>query len=723
MSRKMAHTPNRSFVAVLTSIPLLAVTAGCVQSTSDGGGFSPEHPVGAASVALTRSRSCDDLVRLAQADALAHIEVATAQYLEWYAEYFDRGGGGGADAGAAAPAPADGAGSRDEGPSTYSETNVQVEGVDEADIVKTDGRHIYALAGNRLHVLRSWPANETSLLASFDIEGYVHEMFVAEGRALVFSQTGDPRGPAEGDARCAVPGARDRWRCGWGAGFTKLTEIALDELSSPQLVRELYVEGEYLSSRRHGDRVRAIITNWGHFFDWNLPSVWEYLYPEPGSAFGGPPRSSTEARLRILAWRRHAIAYVRALRDVADWVPAAFERDGGLLRAVPPRCDGFYFPGPGMTDVGMTQIVGIELRSDTPIARTGISGRALQVYANADTMLLAQPDYSVAFRAWRDDADIYEDRTVLHRFRLEDGIETVYEASGVVPGVLVDQFAMDERDGVVRVATTQTRWRPWWEDCGRSGCGWTEPETTNQVLTLRTAEPGALVVVGSTGPMAPGERVFSARFVGDRGYVVTFRRVDPLFVVDLSVAERPRVLGELKIPGFSTYMHPLGVDHLLTIGYEADEASGRVLGLALQIFDVSVPTRPTLKHKHVFEREGWSGSEAAWDHRAFTYYGHLNLLAFPYFAWNPEWTGFRSSLEVFEVDVEEGLRPVGSINHSELLAGRCTPEYGCHPYEVMVRRGVFIEDYVYSLSEGGVLVHHVSDLGREVARVPFVSAP
>jgi hypothetical protein len=291
-----------------------------------------------------------------------------------------------------------------------------------------------------------------------------------------------------------------------------------------------------------------------------------------------------------------------------------------------------------------------------------------------------------------------------------------------VPGVINDQFSIDERDGVIRIATTRTTWQD------RSGDAvapdvWIPPTTDNLVSTMKLQD-GALEIVGSTPPLAEGERIFSARFLGDLAYIVTFRQVDPLFAIDLSNPESPTVLGELKIPGFSDYMHPLGEDHLLTIGRDVDEVTQQDNGTALQIFDVSDPANPALSHKALV---GQGFSEANHNHKAFNFYAgetaDSGLLAFPFVSYEGD---FSSTLELWDVSVQSGLSRRGAVDHSDLVLDDCggVPYavedfyYYCG-YQPQITRGVFIDEFIYSISHGGVRVHDVSDLTTPVATATY----
>jgi len=713
----MTHTTLRTRFDLFWGplvVGLALVFTGCA---SDGGGsgepgepYDPEYTFG-TSAALSVADDCDDLLDRLRRDAYARLEQEVQQLLDWYVAESDgrgfRSGGDGDDALEGGAPTADEGGM--ESPDDFSETNNQVAGVDEGDLVKTDGERIYVVAGQRFQVVDSWPPSETALEASVEIEGYATEMLIQGDRAVIFSHTGDPRDAAE-----PCRGVEDYWYpCGWGWGFTKLTVVDLVE-TGPEVVREMYVEGSYRTARRHDGEVRAVFNDWNTlpWYDGSIPYVYDYLWRE-SDRDRRPTRD--EMRARIFEWRADAIRAIRA-RTLEDWLPAGMERDAedGSLDVLPVDCRGFHLPQPGLADWGIMQIVGFDLeRVDSRVSRTGVWGWAREVYANADVMIIAQQDYSVWWRRRHDAGEWVADRTFLHQFAIGDAGQTTYQGSGAVPGSIVDQFSLDQRDGVVRVSTTETSWL--WNPRR-----WVEPHINNRIYTFELRD-GALRGLARTPHLGePGERIFSTRFLGDTAYVVTFRQVDPLYAIDVSDPENLVVLGELKIPGFSTYMHPLGDDHLLTIGQDADERTGRINGLALQIFDISDPASPVQAHKYVF-RDQWGYSEALWEHKAFTYFGHLGMLAFPYVAWGSDWSDYRSSLELFDVSVTDGIRRRGSIDHTALLEPLCSDreyDWQCRWYGMPIRRGVFIEDYIYSISFGGIRVHDTRDLS-EMASFAF----
>lgn len=627
------------------------------------------------------------------------------------------------------------------GPTDFSDTNTQVEGVDEADIVKTDGQRVYVIHGNDLFILDSWPASESKIETQVELEGQALEMFVDDhSRIVVFSTVWDQgdlvdrSGQTEpsGDPK-VLPGdpstgaiAPDYY---YGATFTKITEIDADPAHEiPMVTRELFLEGNYLSARRHGEIVRAVIQGGFH-----VPPVFAANI-EYRDAFGNE-YPQDEIDRQVDAWRDRTIAAVTG-SQLSDWLPAERERIGGTLGEPTRRCTDFYAPPPGLADYGLTNVVSFDM-ADTGSALGGaiILGAADEVYANTGVMLLAQRDMRF------DSHLIGKERTVLHRFELS-AMMTTYSASGVVPGHILDQFSIDESAGTVRVATTQNIWQdfaPLPVPIGMLSpdeeTGIERNQTDNRVITLQVKDK-YLSRVGMSEPLGEdGEQIKSTRFIGDMAYVVTFRQVDPLTAIDLSDPTMPTVLGELHIPGFSDYMHPLGQGYLLTIGRNTD-ALGSDVGLLLQIFDVRNPTQPVRAHNFAYGPEGYS--EANQNHKAFTFFqpegfaADAGLLAIPYVNYGYP---FRSSLEVFQVSANAGFVQLGSIDHTELLTQTCSSGvpgsdvyvqdiyYQCQNPEV--RRGLFIfgddttSDYVYSVSNGGMLVHDMRNQMSLVAEVPL----
>jgi hypothetical protein len=702
----------RSFLVLVMSLGVVWIV-GC--STTAEPEATPYE------AALRQARTCEEVLEAIQADEMAKVDLELKQFLDQDGYYrfggpvvdggFGAGGAGGdpEEFGADSPTSGDA-----DAPDGFSDTNRQVADVDEADIVKVGdgGRKLYVIRGNGFYEFDSWPPEETSMASDLEIEGGPMEMFVHGDRAVVFSGVYSVEGLDDGDLcpdysggpEPAIADADIAYYC--GRSYVKVTVIDIGG-DSNEVVRELYVDGWYSSSRRHDDIVRVVVQSTMQR-PASVPNIYQVVYD-------GSTDTSEEANAsRARAWAELAKDAIRAT-TLEQWLPAWGERIDGEMVELPFQCTDFYSPAPGLTNYGISQVLGLDINDAEKTALTSILGQASHVYANSDTLVLAQPDW-----AWYDH-DVDFDRTSLHRFVVSaDGERTPYQGSGFVEGVINDQFSIDERDGVIRVATTRTTYAEQPVNDVRPDI-WIAPVTHNLISTLRLDE-GQLQVVGKTPDLAEGERIFSARFLGDIGYIVTFRQVDPLFAIDLSDPEAPIVLGELKIPGFSDYMHPLGSNHLLTIGRDIDEQTQVDRGTALQIFDVSDPANPLLAHKSLVG-EGYS--QANHNHKAFNFYAgesaDAGVLAFPFVSYD---SSFSSTLELWDVSAEDGFRRHGAVDHSDLVVDECGGAipfedfYGYCGYEPEITRGVFIDEYIYSISHGGIRVHTVADL-TPIATAPF----
>ncbi len=543
--------------------------------------------------------------------------------------------------------------------------------------------------------------------------------------------------------------------------YYPLTKITVFNVVNnvPQVARELFFEGHYEDSRRVGSHVRTVLNGGAHG-----PKLKYGVELAPGESY---PTDANGMIAKLEALRAANIAILDA-STVADWLPVAFERNGTSVTAASPRCEDYYVPTTGSTTFGLTQVESLDLAAPTaPIKSAAVTGMTKVVYGNGGSLVLAQQAYVDLpwldiYASWQAQSGssgsggggvstppsvgsaepapapdtpvpprpsvpgqvglkespaaptaaplptrFATDRTHLHKFSFaSDPTFPLYVGSGSVTGSVDDQYSLDEYQGNLRVATTDhfLYLRRATNEAERLA----QPETENHVRVLGAPTSGGrLPRLGDTGKLAPGERIYSVRFMESKGYVVTFRQVDPLFSLDLSVPTNPRVTGELKIPGFSEFMVPMDQNHLLTIGRDATP-QGRVQGLALQIFDVTNPARPTQSHKFSYSASEYGHSEALYDPKAFTYFKERGLLAFPYMSSGGS-GGMRSSLEIFRVSVGSGFSKAGSLDHTSLVSSN-PGGYGCGYYGPSVRRGVFLEDVAYSISYGGIIASKVDQL-------------
>lgn len=693
-------------VPFLRSAPLLLagglVAAGCPKSVVVDSFAAPD--VSPLVASLVTATDCDDLLARLRADARTKAEAEAFRLIETYDEGGYRGGpiwyasGGLPPTTGGVPATADSAAGGAASPTTWTETNTQVPGVDEADFVENDGTHLYLLHDRSFYVLTTFPAASMAIASTTAIEGEPRAMFVANGRAAIFSELWTPT-PIAADGGMGAPTPAPGYDLpyyGYGTTSTKITVLDLAG-SAPTVVSERTLEAPYVDARRHGDAVRLVVGG-------TLLSPMS-LVGEPAAWDSSGDLRSRQAYVRdVGAW----LEEVRARIDAAtleDFLPSESVVVSGTKQDVAPRCGDYHLPPAGQTDSGLVTIFGFSMADPTSFDAESIVGRADVVYANDTSFYLAQGDWR-----WERFSGIATQETVLHRFDLA-GLATSYVASGKVVGTLKDQFSIDAAGDVLRLATSEDRaTAP--VDVGVPGVAFVATQPVSHVVTLaRSGE--RLAPLGASPDLAPGERLQAVRFLGDSAYVVTFRQVDPLFVVDLANPATPTVRGEVKIPGFSTYVHPLDAGHLLTIGRDVDPVTNADKGVQLSIFDVTDPANPT--RLHVLSFPGWSG--ASWDHKAFVYEPTRGLLAIPVESYGAT---FESSLRLFSVSIASGIAPLGGVVHSGFFSTCLDPlspdVYGCG-YPATVRRGLFVDTTVFTVSYGGVTAHSLASLASPLASI------
>lgn len=590
------------------------------------------------------------------------------------------------------------------GPSAYTKTNTQVAGVDEADFVKTDGRYIYTLAANRLHIVKSWPAAELARVGSLTLDGYPSEMFLDEERKqlVVLSSVYAPyaQAPAGASVDCLAYGG-----CGEWAVATKATIIDVATPSMPRVLDEVWYPGWYSNARKVGRSIRLVLRD---DFRWPEGVRW---WPE------GELDWSNEASVRRA--REALIPDNEALiRDqpLSRWLPQGRRRlaDGAVVD-VSYDCHDFHRINASV-DLGFTTVATLDLDALDRPSRTSVIADTSEVYADLDTLYLATRHW------WWWPAPGQRDYSYVVRLDTSSPSRSTVVAAGGVEGHILNQFSMDEFEDHLRVATTIARRVP---DPDNSDNEWGIIQTTNRVSVLGV-QGNRLVVTGQTADLAEGERIQSARFAGAKGYVVTFEQIDPLFTLDLRDPTRPTVVGELKVPGFSTYIHPLGDSHLLTIGVHVpDPATGgnqwQERRMKLSIFDVSDLAHPREAFTETIgSAYGWS--EAAWEHKAFNFFAEKGLLAIPFSDYRPGsqnyWGEFVSDVRVFRVGATTGIQPLGSVSLSDVYQTYAYQDWSWS-WSPWVRRSVMADDFVYAISDAGVRVSRVDALSTPIATTTF----
>ena len=615
----------------------------------------------------------------------------------------------------------------------FSGTNNQESGVDEADFLKTDGFHIYMLNGQLLLIMGVPEFGNLTLESNLTIEGNPTQMMLDGDRLLIASSINYWNLQPDSDLRELMYDDSDTHTR--ARDLVKYTVVDISDRSSPTMERELYIEGNYQTARMVDGTVRSITHLWTYFDgvrSWvELPS--DYW-------------SEEDIEERMDLWNQSLNQTInhneRIISNLTldDFVPHIYEFESGNLKThaiSKDQCSEFAASSDS-AGRGFTSIMSIKMLNDeVSIEVDHITSSWSHVYSSEDTLVLAEPANDWWW-FWRNSG--WDDATNIHSFDISDANQTIYLASGRVNGTVQDQFSLSEHQGSIRVASTTDLWGRWWLSTEVDEAGepvWTGP--SNQVTILQDDGEGDLSRVGFIGGIAEGETIWSARFVGDRGYLVTFMNIDPLWVIDLSDPTNPTILGELEVPGVSTYIHPIDENSLLTIGIAGGEDG---LGLdwsttQVSLFDVSDTSKPklsdTIPLSPAFTDENcdtitdcgwsWSNSEATYEHKAFTYWAPDSLLAVPLSTYRYVYDeveidgrvyshyGYQyvSMLKTIHVDTQNGtLSNHGEVNHSAFYNDEELSYWWSG--STSIRRSIFMGDYVYAFSPAGATVHRTDDL-------------
>lgn len=446
----------------------------------------------------------------------------------------------------------------------HSSTNVQVEGVDEADIVKTDGDTIYQLRARDLKITDiSTGVMKNIATIPFDDMVGVSEFYLYNGKLIVIGTSQMFYPMFERIAPDVMPIQQ----------MTPKTLIYFYDVrnpESPNLIRKYEGDGSYMTSRLTDGKLYMVLNKW--LMTYNL---------------------TTDSVLPT---------FTDTLVFPKDNVVSTSQIDFDALR---------YFPDTVESNLMITLGFNLDVMTQSP-HKAAYLGNSTNVYADKTSMIIALDRYHYDFIIQSNlIAPSFQNTTELYKFNLVNGTVN-FSAKGSVPGRVLNQFSMDAYNGNYRIATT-------------SGDTWMDT-SQNNIYVLGSN----MVLKGKLEGLAPSERIYSARFVGDRAYLVTFRQVDPFYVIDLKDPAMPKVLGYLKIPGFSDYLHPYDANTVIGFGRDTiDTANGPILGgIKIAMFDVTDVTKPIEKSKIVLGSSS-SWSDVLYNHKALLFSKDKNLFALP----------------------------------------------------------------------------------------------
>lgn len=520
----------------------------------------------------------------------------------------------------------------------FSTTNTQVENVDEADIVKTDGEYIYYVLNGILYIVK---ADNLEIISNIKIRTdderfTILEIFLKDDKVVLLGNgyiLGEPITQKD-EEKVMTDSVRVNT-----LQTAKAIVYNIENKNAPEKVREVSLEGNYLDSRMVGDNLYLISRKYAYFYG----DVEDYtILPAM--------KDSAEPTEEIKRINYSDIVYFEGTEDRTFMVVGGF-------------------------NINENEEVNVET----------FFGAGDTVYANEKNLYLTQT-------VWGDNY-----KTTIYKFGLEEARIKLL-AKGEVDGMLNNQFSMDEFDGNLRVATTSyITIEPQKDEMLDSGVMMTTlatRKTTNNLFVLNEN----LEEIGKIENLAEDEKIYSVRFIGKIGYVVTFKEVDPLFVIDLSDPTNPTVKGELKIPGYSSYLHPYDENHIIGIGYNTkDNGHGGVTNstMKMSMFDVSDLENP----QEVFSVDigtDYASSEIIYNHKALFYKKAENLIGFPVTYRDNNYRNNQNGFVIFKIDLENNqFEKYGEILH-EL------------DYRSNVRRVIYIEDILYTLGYSNIVSYDLN---------------
>ncbi|MGM0828551.1 MAG: beta-propeller domain-containing protein [Bacillota bacterium] len=546
------------------------------------------------------------------------------------------------------------AGESSQSGSNFSETNKQVQGVDEGDIVKTDGSYIYQLTDRSLLITEANPVKEMKVVSSTSFKENMqpHHLFLQKDKLLVIGNNWAPAHFQE-DKQESIASTMPV------DGTTVALLYDISDKAKPSLLRHVELEGQYVTSRKIDSTV-YLISN---------------LYPNYWMLEQG---KNPDLRPRV--------------KDSLT---------GDETTPLPIQ-DIKYFPQ--SPSPNYTLLTGMDM--EDPEASLNIQsylGSGDKVYMSKNNLYVAVEKYNEDGKnGW------ISSNTEIYKFSVRDG-KIKYSSSGNVEGRALNQFSMDEHEGHFRIATTK-------------GEVWNSDSPSSNALYILDEN---MKNVGEVTNLARGEQIYSVRFMGDKAYMVTFKQVDPLFVIDTADPKAPKVLGELKIPGFSTYLHPIDEHHLIGFGFDTkvvddDKATNeepRIVrqGMKISLFDITDFQHPKETDTEIIGGAG-THSYLLEDHKALLHEPSRNLYGFPISVYHEKEEG-RHELDfdyqgalLYEITPEKGIVLKSQLTEEE----NKSKEY-YEQWEDQIQRLLYIDNQLYTVSHKRVTAYSLDDFKKENA--------
>ncbi|QLH07363.1 beta-propeller domain-containing protein [Nitrosopumilus ureiphilus] len=590
----------------------------------------------------------------------------------------------------------------------FSSTNVQVTGVDEPDYIKTDGKYIYVLQDRTLRIIDAYPAETAKIISktTLDIKQQeLHNMFLNGYRLVIFYTSSNSEKRIE---ELDNPTRRDI--------VTHAMILDVSDPISPKILKDYEVDGDFHDARMIGDYVYFISTMRAHH---NNP-VMPYITVHGSSGVVLDPdvfyfdnyesdyKFNTITAINIfdenfVNAKTFLMGSTNTIYTSQDGLYITYKKSISSAHHEAIKKDRFFNTLVPLLSKSVQDKIN-EIRNDSLIDSSKKHTLVTDILVNAYDSI-GYVDKKTLFSNIGEQLAIYDSKvqqdlknTAIHKIRISEG-SIEHQAQGGVPGWLLNQFSMDKYKDSFRVVTTYDHY---------DGNG-----LTTRYNAVYVMDDEQLDTIGNLDGIAPNENVFASRFMGEKLYLVTFERIDPFFVIDLS-SDTPKILGELKIPGFSTYLHPFDENHIVGIGRDADNFGIQQSGVKIALFDVSDVKKPSVVDDVVIGNSRAAGSEALDDHKAFFLDTNRGILSIPIYDKTDTpsennsqntWNGFY----VYGLDPQSGFDLEGKIKHSGSKYVHSQTGY----------RTFYIGDALYTASPSAIKINALDDIQNEINSIRF----
>lgn len=576
----------------------------------------------------------------------------------------------------------------------YSTTNIQVSGVDEADIVKNDGKYIYTVSGNKIVILDAYPPENAKILSEISFKFAPYEIFVNEDKLIVFGYQ-DSYYPL-------VDIMAGSFILPYYPTKTFVNIYDISDRSKPILEKNVTVDGNYFDSRMIENYV-YLITNQPVYYSEPGPIILPKIYIDnnvkiiPATDiyyFNFPDYSYTFTNILSINVKTGEVKSKTFLMGHTQQMYVSSEN----IYVVYTKIYQIYDFYDRIIDEVILPVLPLNIQSEINSIKDSDLNKyekiqqineILENYlATLDPEETANTVEKIRERMELLQKEIAKsmEKTIIHKISISNG-NIDYLSKGEVPGYILNQFSMDEYNNYFRIATTTGNWMS---------------VQSNNIYILDSN----LQIVGKLEDLAENERIYSVRFIGDKGYIVTFRQIDPLFVIDLTYPNNPQVLGFLKISGVSDYLHPYDDTHIIGVGRDAAD-EGRIKGMKLSLFDITDFSNPKEISKYIIGEAG-TYSEVLNDHKAFLFSKSKNLLVIPVtVSEGGKWNAWQGAY-VFNLNLDEGFVLKGKITHTDQVDNR---EY-YYDYNSQIKRALYIDDILYTISNNMIKSNSLEDLSE-----------